>query len=146
MVWFQLWFKSISLHGALARRGATLEDGRVTIVSPRQATHPATYVQPPPNNLLLLPPLLPPLEYRDGRLCNTMFIEYVGDDGTRWEGGSGLLIVVDVLQYAVKLKLGKLGVGKFCWGTCTTFSAEVAGGAIAPAVNRAFVGRTIVPH
>ena len=56
------------------------------------------------------------------------------------------MIVVDVLQYAVKLKLGKLGVGKFCWGTCTTFSAEVAGVAIAPAVNRAFVGRTIVPH
>ena len=124
LVWFQLWFKSISVLGALARRGATLEDGHVTpgvtfttgvtTIPPRQATnHPAPYVRPPPNNLL------PSLEYIDGRFCNTLFIGCVGGGGKRW-GGRSELLSVDVLKYAVKQKLGKLGVGKVCLGTCAT--------------------------
>ena len=43
----------------------------------------------------------------------------MGGGGKRW-GGRSELLSVDVLKYAVKLKLGKLGVGKLCLGTCTT--------------------------
>ena len=43
----------------------------------------------------------------------------MGGGGKRW-GGRSELLSVDVLKYAVKPKLGKLGVGKVCLGTCTT--------------------------
>ena len=46
----------------------------------------------------------------------------MGGGGKRW-GGRSELLSVDVLKYAVKPKLGKLGVGKVCLGTCTTGAA-----------------------